>query len=195
MSEIKVGDRVKHRVGDTGTVVARPSLQNTLCVDNDSGQRSEMWFKENITLLEPASPKKEYKPTGKPISLKALWEAQKDHDYHEFLVEWVGFMGMILRLTYPIRWVQDWGLGLGGTNVVALFLETAEPFENRTQAMLDFAVRHGFLEEVKPAFETIPVSFDITSDDDLERLAVHLDYLPRKIANSIEAQLKKAYKP
>ena len=85
----------------------------------------------------------QYEPTGKAISLKALWDAQSDHDSLCFLREWAAFMRMVTEHGVKLKWSQIWHDAQNN------FIKGVHAFATRTTAMLDFTVEHGFLRIVR----------------------------------------------
>jgi len=88
----------------------------------------------------------EYEPTGKEITIAALWNAQSDKECDDFLIEWGKFLTMCLWRRF-LNWNYPWGKA--DTVHIDNFINGRENFGNRTQAMLDYMVTHGFLREVK----------------------------------------------
>ena len=116
-------------------------------------------------LLESYFPKKEtpmkYKQL-KPISLEKLWDAQPDKTCVDFLKEWAVFMNMCAIDSFgTIPWGYDWTpTSTNGDPLIARFFEGRGKFEGRTQAMLDYAERHGFIaKEFEPFEIALPVNF------------------------------------
>jgi len=97
----------------------------------------------------------EYEPTGKEISIEALWDAQPEKKRKDFLIEWAKFTKMCLIAS--IDWDYSWDRNMDNISYLSCFINGSRSFKNRTQVMLDYMVTHGFLRVKKQGWPEKPV--------------------------------------